>query len=39
MNDRVTDWAFYIIVIVMGVVSFVATWQVMEFIFGGALWP
>jgi len=38
MNDRVMNWAFYVILTVMCVVSFVATWKLMEFIFGGVLW-
>lgn len=32
----VTTWAFYIILTVLCVVSFAATWKLMDFIFGGA---
>jgi len=32
MNDRVTNWAFYIIAAVMGVLGFVAGWRVMDYI-------
>lgn len=38
MNDTMTNWLFYIILAVMCVVSFVATWKLMAFILGGLSW-